>query len=89
LIGASGLSDDDEGKNDGLKWKLAESVHWQDNVFAASPLCHFKKFKSRQKDSDLYGEWIWMRKAQKVTGTLKNFETQEKEVIINSFCSVK
>jgi hypothetical protein len=26
VIGASGLSDDDDGKNDGLKWKLAESV---------------------------------------------------------------
>jgi len=25
--GASGRSDDDDGKNDGLKWKLAESVH--------------------------------------------------------------
>ena len=24
VIGASGLSDDDDGKNDGLKWKLAE-----------------------------------------------------------------
>ncbi len=27
VIGASGLSDDDDSKNDGLKWKLAESVH--------------------------------------------------------------
>jgi hypothetical protein len=26
VIGASGLSDDDDGKNYGLKWKLAESV---------------------------------------------------------------
>jgi hypothetical protein len=26
VIGASGLGDDDDGKNDGLKWKLAESV---------------------------------------------------------------
>ncbi len=26
VIGASGLSDDDDGKNDGLKWKLAESA---------------------------------------------------------------
>jgi hypothetical protein len=26
VIGARGLSDDDIGKNDGLKWKLAESV---------------------------------------------------------------
>ncbi len=26
VIGASGLSDDDDGKNEGLKWKLAESV---------------------------------------------------------------
>ncbi len=25
MVGASGLSDDDDGKNDGLKWKLAES----------------------------------------------------------------
>jgi hypothetical protein len=25
VIGASELSDDDDGKNDGLKWKLAES----------------------------------------------------------------
>jgi hypothetical protein len=28
MIGASGLSDDDDGKNDGLKWKLAESVRY-------------------------------------------------------------
>jgi hypothetical protein len=27
VIDASGLSDDDDGKNYGLKWKLAESVH--------------------------------------------------------------
>ncbi len=26
VIGARGLSDDDDGKNDGLTWKLAESV---------------------------------------------------------------
>ncbi len=26
VIGASGMSDDDDDKNDGLKWKLAESV---------------------------------------------------------------
>ena len=27
VIGSSGLSDDDDGKKDRLKWKLAESVH--------------------------------------------------------------
>jgi hypothetical protein len=26
VIRTSGLRDDDDGKNDGLKWKLAESV---------------------------------------------------------------
>ena len=26
MTGVSGLSDDDDGKNDGLKWKLADSV---------------------------------------------------------------
>ncbi len=26
VSGACGLSDDDDGKNDGLKWKLADSV---------------------------------------------------------------
>ncbi len=36
----SGLSDDD-GKNDGLKWKLAESVRQRNNIFTASPLSAF------------------------------------------------
>ncbi len=45
MIGASGLSDDDDGKNDGLLWKLAESIRLQNNIFTASPLKSFSKFK--------------------------------------------
>jgi hypothetical protein len=41
VIGASGLSDGDNGKNDGLKWKLAESVRQRNNIFTASPLSSF------------------------------------------------
>jgi hypothetical protein len=44
VIGASGLSDDDDGKNDRLKWKLAESVRQQNNIFTASPLSSFSKW---------------------------------------------
>jgi hypothetical protein len=40
-IGASGLGDDDDGKNDGLKWKLAESVRKRNKIFTASPLLSF------------------------------------------------
>ncbi len=32
MIGACGLSDDDDGKNDGLKWKLEESVRQQNKI---------------------------------------------------------
>jgi hypothetical protein len=45
-MGASGLSDDDDGKNDRLKWKLAESVRQRNNIFTASPLSSFLKFKT-------------------------------------------
>jgi hypothetical protein len=41
-MAASGLSDDDDGKNDGLKWKLAESS--RSIIFTASPLASFAKF---------------------------------------------
>jgi hypothetical protein len=43
VIGASRLSDDDDSKNYGLKWKLAESVHWRNNIFTASQLSSFSK----------------------------------------------
>jgi hypothetical protein len=43
VIGASRLSDDDDSKNYGLKWKLAESAHWRNNIFTASPLSSFSK----------------------------------------------
>jgi hypothetical protein len=46
MIGASGLRDDNDSKNDGLKWKLAESVCYGNNIFMASPLSSFSKFKS-------------------------------------------
>jgi hypothetical protein len=45
-MSASGLSDDDDDKNDGLKWKLAESVRKRKNIFTASPLSSFSKFKT-------------------------------------------
>jgi hypothetical protein len=41
MIGGSGLSDDDDGKNDRLKWKLAELVHKLNNIFNASLLLSF------------------------------------------------
>ncbi len=41
VIGASGLSDDNDGKNDGLKWKLAESVRYKNNILTAIPLSSF------------------------------------------------
>jgi len=47
VIGAIGLSDDDDGKNDGVKWKLAESVRLQNNIFTTSPLSSFTKSKTR------------------------------------------
>jgi len=47
VIGASGLSDDDDSQDDALKWKLAESVRWQNNIFPASPLSSYSKFKIR------------------------------------------
>jgi hypothetical protein len=46
-MAASGLSDDDDGKNDGLKWKLAESDGSRSIIFTASPLASFAKFKIR------------------------------------------
>jgi hypothetical protein len=36
VTGASELSDDDDGKNDRLKWKLAKSVHKGNNIFTVS-----------------------------------------------------
>jgi len=33
VIGASGLSDDDDGKNDGLKLKLTESGRRRNDIF--------------------------------------------------------
>ncbi len=47
MFGASGVSDDDDGKNDGLKWKLAESVRLRNNIFTASMLSSFSKFTIR------------------------------------------
>jgi len=46
MISASGLSDDDDGKNDGLKSKIAESVRERNNILTASPLSSFSKFKT-------------------------------------------
>ncbi len=42
VIGPSGLSDDDDGKNDGRKWKLAESVRLRDNIFTLVRYLHFQ-----------------------------------------------
>ncbi len=39
-MGASGLNDDDDGKNDGLKWKLAESF---------LPLFRYRHFQKIQE----------------------------------------
>jgi hypothetical protein len=47
VIGARGLIDDDDGKNDGLKWKLAESVHWRNNIV---PLVHYRHFQNSRVD---------------------------------------
>ena len=44
MIGASGLSDDDDGENDGRKWKLAEPIRLGNNIFTASLLSSFSKF---------------------------------------------
>ena len=45
MIGANGLRDDDDGKNDGLKVKLAESVRYWKFIFTPGPLALFSKFK--------------------------------------------
>ncbi len=47
MIGVSALSDDDDGKHEGLLWKLAESVRLRNNIFTASPLTSFSKCKIR------------------------------------------
>ncbi len=57
VIGASELSDDNDGKNDNLNWTLTESVRQRNNIFTASSLSSFLK-------------WIQMWEAQKVTGML-------------------
>jgi hypothetical protein len=45
VIGDGGLNDEDDGKNEGLKWKLVESVRKKNNIITASPLTSFSKFK--------------------------------------------
>jgi hypothetical protein len=42
MIAASGLSDDDDGKNDGLEWKLAESMPQR---LTFLPLVHYRHFQ--------------------------------------------
>ena len=59
MIGASGLSDDDDVKNEGLNWKLAESVRWWNNIFTTSPLSSFSKFKIRLFDPAMTEESIF------------------------------
>ncbi len=46
MISKSGLGYDDDGKNDGLKWKLAELVRRWNNIFTTSPLSSFSKVKN-------------------------------------------
>ncbi len=46
MIGASGLCDDDDGKNDGLKWKLAESVRYGITFL---PLVRYRHFVAADK----------------------------------------
>ncbi len=41
MTGACEQNDDDDGKNDGLKWKLAESVRLRNNIFTVCPLSSF------------------------------------------------
>jgi hypothetical protein len=43
VIGASGLSDDDDGQ----KWKLAEAFRYRNNIFTASQLSSHLKTKIR------------------------------------------
>jgi hypothetical protein len=45
VIGASGLSDNDNGKNDGLKWKLAESVRYRNDIL---PLVRYRQLKIQE-----------------------------------------
>jgi hypothetical protein len=41
VIVVSGLSDADNGKNDGLEWALANPFHYWNIIFTAVPLSSF------------------------------------------------
>ncbi len=49
MIGASGLSDENDGKNEGPKWKLVESVRKRNNILTASPLSSFSNFAMHER----------------------------------------
>ncbi len=52
MIGASGLSDDDDGKNDGLKFKLAKSDRQRNYIVTASLLSSFSKSTEGAREQD-------------------------------------
>ncbi len=52
MIGASGLSDDGDNKNDGLKWKLAES--FLDSGITFLPLSCYHHFVAADEAVFMY-----------------------------------
>jgi hypothetical protein len=60
-MGASGLSDDDGGKNDGLICKLADPFRWRNNIFTAITVSSFSISSNRAKESSRPYKQSWAK----------------------------
>jgi hypothetical protein len=74
----SGLNDDDDGKNDGLKWKLAKSFRQRTNFFTANPLSSFKAKRTSISDRS-FSMLIFMKENSHLKDSF-NFVKKEAEL---------